>query len=76
MFSIAAGELQQHFADTADRAADRDRAEHRDTGENGDDEQAHAEVDPADGRRFSVGFRLALVGGHDQRASSSQRPAR
>ena len=65
--AVAAGEFQQHFADMADRTADRDRAEYRHTGENGDHEYAQAEGDPADCHRLRVRSRLALAGGRDQR---------
>ena len=44
----AAGELKQHFTDAADRTRDRDRAEHGNAAQDGDNEQADAEIEPVD----------------------------
>ena len=59
---VAARELEQDFADAADRTGDRDGAEHGKASQNGDDEQADAEIEPVDERRFFVRLPLALLG--------------
>ena len=64
---VAAGKLDQHFADVPDRTADRHRAEYGCAGEDEDDEQAKAEVEPVDESGLRVGFGFAPFGGFDQR---------
>jgi hypothetical protein len=64
---VAVGQRQQHFADAADRPADRQRAEHRNAGEHRDDEQPDADIDTADAIALLAGLDVAGVGGRDQR---------
>ena len=64
---VAVSELKQHFADTADRAANSDSAKRGHAAKHQNDEQADAEIHPANMHALQTGLRRTLFGFGQQR---------